>query len=42
MGPQNIKAALRLQMEMFEVLHDVGRDWLKRGLGSGIGFYLAQ
>jgi hypothetical protein len=30
MGPRNVKAALRLQMEMFEVLHDVGRDWLKR------------
>jgi hypothetical protein len=30
MGPHNVKAALRLQMEMFEVLHDVGRDWLKR------------
>jgi hypothetical protein len=30
MGLRNVKAALRLQMEMFEVLHDVGRDWLKR------------
>ena len=30
MGPHNVKAALRLQIEMFEVLHDVGRDWLKR------------
>ena len=30
MGPRNVKAALRLQMEMFVVLHDVGRDWLKR------------
>jgi len=30
MGPRNVKAALRLQMEMFEVLHDVGRDWFKR------------
>ena len=30
MGPHNVKAALRLQMEMFEILHDVGRDWLKR------------
>ena len=30
MGPRNVKAALRLQMEMFDVLHDVGRDWLKR------------
>jgi len=30
MGPRNVKAALRLQMEMFEIFHDVGRDWLKR------------
>ena len=30
MRPRNVKAALRLQMAMFEVLHDVGRDWLKR------------
>ena len=30
MGPRNVQAALRLQMEIFEVLHDVGRDWLKR------------
>jgi hypothetical protein len=30
MGPRNVKAALRLQMDMFEVLHDVGHDWLKR------------
>jgi hypothetical protein len=30
MGPRNVKAALRLQTEMFEVLHDVGRDWLAR------------
>jgi hypothetical protein len=29
-GPHNVKAAFRLQMEMFEVFHDVGRDWLKR------------
>jgi hypothetical protein len=29
-GPRNVKAALRLQTEMFEVLHDVGRDWLER------------
>jgi hypothetical protein len=30
MGPRNVKAALRLQTEMFEVLHDVGRNWLER------------
>jgi hypothetical protein len=30
MGPRNVKAALRLHTAMFEVLHDVGRDWLKR------------
>lgn len=30
MGPRNVQAALRLQMEMFEVFHDVGRDWLAR------------
>jgi hypothetical protein len=30
LGPHNVKAAFRLQMELFEVLHDVGRDWLKR------------
>ena len=29
-GPSNVRAALRLQMEMFEVLHDIGRDWFKR------------
>jgi hypothetical protein len=34
MGPRNVKAALRLQMEMFEVLHDVGRDWLKRAVSE--------
>jgi len=30
MGPRNVKAALRLQTEMFEVLHDFGRNWLER------------
>jgi hypothetical protein len=34
MGPRSIKAALRLQMEMFEVLHDVGRDWLERAVSE--------
>ena len=30
MGPRNVKAALRLQTEMFDALHDIGRDWLER------------
>jgi hypothetical protein len=29
-GVGNVKAALRLQTEMFDVLHDISRDWLAR------------
>jgi hypothetical protein len=29
-GTRNVRAALRLQTEMFEIFHDVGRDWLER------------
>jgi hypothetical protein len=30
MGVGNVKAALRLQTEMFDVLHDISRDWMAR------------
>jgi hypothetical protein len=30
MGVGNVKAALRLQTEVFDVLHDIGRDWVAR------------
>jgi hypothetical protein len=30
MGVGNVKAALRLQTEMFDVLHDISRDWVAR------------
>jgi len=29
-GTQSIKAALRRQTEMLDVLHDIGRDWFAR------------
>jgi hypothetical protein len=29
-GVGNVKAALRLQTEMFDVLHDISRDWVAR------------
>jgi hypothetical protein len=29
-GVGNVKAALRLQTEMFDVLHDISRDWVER------------
>jgi hypothetical protein len=29
-GVGNVKAALRLQTEMFDVLHDIGRNWVAR------------
>jgi hypothetical protein len=29
-GVGNVKAALRLQTEMFNVLHDISRDWMAR------------
>lgn len=29
-GVRNVKAGLRMQKEMFDVLHDIGRDWFAR------------
>jgi hypothetical protein len=29
-GTNSVKAGLRVQKEMFEVLHDIGNDWLAR------------
>jgi hypothetical protein len=30
MGVKSVKAGLRMQKEMFDTLHDIGRDWLAR------------
>jgi hypothetical protein len=31
MGASNVKAGLRMQQEMFDMLQDISRDWLVRG-----------
>ena len=41
MGPRNVRAALRLQTELFEVLHEVGSDWMARATsGAELAFRL--